>query len=146
MPEKMSPQQSLQNYVDRQGRLGQLATLMGLDWMNRYQERHGRNEEAENVWYRKQMGVESGDVEQEDDMRNVQLGDNYHPAPVVVQPPNSNSLATALMAAILGGGLGVGGYMLGSRGGSNDPDKPEFETESVTMGLGRIEDYLKDDP
>jgi hypothetical protein len=47
------------------------------------------------------------------------------------------------MAALLSTGIGgLAGYLMA---GKDSPDVPAFDYESVNIGLGRIEDYIKED-
>jgi len=101
------------------------------------------NQEAENRSVRKHVwGVDSPDVLQDtDEMGDTILGNvTTHPTQVV---DKSSKLAPLVLAAVLGAGLpaaGVAGYLLSkvNQPGVAQPD------ESVNLGLGRIEDYLKD--
>ena len=82
----------------------------------------------------------------DEEMGNIMLGDVNHPAPVIFPPqqPQSNTLQTAVMAAALAAATGMGGYMLANRNETPAPETKvaEFDDESVSIGLGRIEDYL----
>lgn len=164
----------LAEHLKQQGRLKHLLTLMGANWLNQGQKRQAYIENSENEWYRGQMGLSpaagnsSGGVDDDDDgfdMKNVQLGDTIHPAPVVFAPPNppvpqSNGLQTALMTAMLAGTTGIAGYLLA--GGNEQPEQPpvsapvvqqepavepvalpDYSYESMQVGLGKIEDYIK---
>jgi hypothetical protein len=112
-------------------------------------KRQAANEEAENRWWRKTVTGESQPVDNADDeeMGNIMLGDVNHPAPVVISPPpQSNSIQTALLATALSALAGVGGYLLAAK--DSEPsqvpnNQVEFDDSSVTIGLGRIEDYLQ---
>ena len=147
------PKETLRRHLDRQGRLEQWILVEGFNWMKDAMKRQAANEEAENRWWRKTVTGESQPVDNADDeeMGNIMLGDVNHPAPVVIaQPPQSNSIQTALLATALSALAGVGGYMFANN------KKPEptpvieqpsvsFDDASVTIGLGKIEDYLKKD-
>lgn len=115
------------------------------------QKRQAANEEAENRWWRKTVTGEpqpSASAD-DDDMGNIMLGDNIHPAPVVIAPqqqPQNNSLQTLLTYGALAAATGMGGYMLANRYAPQPAQQPaqvQFDDESVNIGLGRIEDYLK---
>lgn len=118
-------------------------------------KRQAANEEAENRWFRKAVSGSEDPVEPgaDDEMGNVMLGDIHHPAPVVIAPPpqQSNTIQTALLATALAAATGIGGYLLAN---NDKPDAsvappvqptPGFDDESVSIGLGRLEDYL-DEP
>lgn len=147
------PKETLRRHLDRQGRLEQWILVEGFNWMKDAMKRQAANEEAENRWWRKTVTGEAQPSSNVDDeaMGNIMLGDVNHPAPVVIaQPPQSNSIQTALLATALSALAGVGGYMFANN------KKPEptpvieqpsvsFDDASVTIGLGKIEDYLKKD-
>jgi len=145
------PKETLRRHLDRQGRLEQWILVEGFNWMKDSMKRQAANEEAENRWWRKTVTGESQPVDNADDeeMGNIMLGDVNHPAPVVISPPpQSNSIQTALLATALSALAGVGGYLLAGK--DSEPsqvpnNQVEFDDSSVTIGLGKIEDYLKKD-
>ena len=131
------------------GKLIQWARLGSVEDMQAQWEEQQNNREAESAAVReKAWGVGSGGtMASDDEMRQTILGDVTHPTPVVIAP-QSNTLQTALLAAALTAAAGIGGYMLA---GKNKPEpvtpNPDvsFDDSSVTIGLGKIEDYLKKD-
>ena len=110
-----------------------------------------RNREAESAHVRKTVWGEQGNgasEDAEDDMGHTILGDVNHPAPIIM-PQQSSSLAPVaiLLAGLLAGGASgaAAGYFLSPSGkGDADENAPAFEDESVSIGLGRIEDYLQE--
>ena len=159
--------EELTRHLTMQGRIKQLVTLMGLNWMNEGQRRQSANEQAETEWYRRQLGLEPQQTSTEEfDMKNVQLGDINNPAPIIIappapQPPN-NSLQNLLMGGLATGMAGVIGYLVA--GGNQQPSQvpqpnppavtqpvtepvvqplPDLSYESLEVGLGQIEDYIK---
>lgn len=83
----------------------------------------------------------------EEDMGNIHVGDmNVHQVPQP-QQPKGNGVQTAVMAAALAAATGMSGYMLAGKSTQQpiapQPAIPEFDDETLTVGLGRIEDYLK---
>lgn len=156
----------LAQYLTMQGRIKQLITLAGFNWMNEGQRRQAANEQAESEWYRRQLGLEakSNDGTDEFDMKNVNLGDTIHPTPIVIAPPAplppSNNLQNLLIAGLSTGMAGVIGYLVagGNQQASPVPQPvtqsqeviptpqavgvPSFEYEAVQVGLGQYEDYF----
>lgn len=104
-----------------------------------------KNQEAESSWVRKNVWGSEEVAGSEEDMRTTVLGDINHPPPVVIAPQqNSNS---AMMAIALASTLGLGGlagYFFANREQPQAPvvEQPNFDDESVSIGLGQIEDYL----
>jgi hypothetical protein len=106
------------------------------------------NQEAENQATRKRVwgSDNSHAVKDGGDMGNTILGD-VTPAPVVVAGQKGNGLGTLLAAAALGSGIplaAVAGYMLAQAQPEPMPIVAPTD-ESVELGLGRIEDYVKGD-
>lgn len=149
-------QETLRKHLDRQGRLGQWMSLEAFGWLMGSQERQSANEEAENKWYRKQMAGDAmadqgGDAATEtEDMRVTILGDitnNQPQQPQAQQPVQSKSSMLPVATAFLAGMIpaaGLAGYMLSQ----DEPERPAAASlvdESVSIGLGRIEDYLPKD-
>lgn len=85
-------------------------------------------------------------------MRNIVLGDVNHPTPVVIAPQQQSNglLPLAIAAALLAppvmgvAGLAAGYYML-QKPEATAPIAQEFEDGSIKIGLGRIEDYIKEE-
>ena len=103
-----------------------------------------RNSEAESAHARRVVwGEEKGDsTTGEEDVGTTILGD-IQQSPPVIYPPQNNlpiiaglALATLLPLAAAGGGLAT--YLL-----TKDAPKQSFEDETVQIGLGKIEDYIK---
>jgi len=113
-----------------------------------------RNREAESAHVRRTVWGESGAATTEadtgeEDMANTILGDVTHPAPIIMPPPQQSSpVATAalMMLGLAAGGAagGAAGYLLAGK----QPEPAEtaepvsLEDGTVSIGLGRIEDYL----
>ena len=110
-----------------------------------------KNQEAESDFVRRKLwgqGGQSGGNENEtDDMGHTILGDINHPAPIIMPQPQSSLPTIAALAATLAAG-GLAGYLL-SRPDQPAPqpiqqiEAPSFDDSSVSIGLGRIEDYIK---
>lgn len=142
-------------------KLETLTGLLGLDTLEKHASMSQANQEAENRWARKHVWGEdievkhtgSGETDAADqmghDMGHV-LGDLTvtHPTPIVVanQPAKSSNWSTAalVMAALLPTSVatGLAGYFLASQG-KNPPTPVErsYEDETISIGLGRLEDF-----
>lgn len=139
-------------YWEKMGKLNLWAGVMTAQKLQFENESHQKNREAEEAYVRKQVwGTQDGASPSEaegDDMGNVYLGDVNHPAPIILpQPPqHNNQLATVTaMAALLGLGT-LGGYMLsgGRKQEAPKQDQPAYLDESVSIGLGKWEDFFPD--
>ena len=129
-----------------------LTGLLGLDALSKHQSESHKNQQAENRHVRKSVwGSEVASQSDDDEMRNIVLGDVNHPTPVVIAPQQQSNgiLQAALIAAAMaspimaGAGLAAGYYM--SQKPEAKQESPSFEDGSVRIGLGRIEDYIKDE-
>lgn len=121
-----------------------------------------KNQEAESSWVRRNLwgATESGNSEQSESdemLGHTVLGDVNHPAPIIIQQPapqpvqqpqqHNNVPALAALVGVLG--LGGMGTYLASRDRPEPPPvvapieqvPPEFDDESLSIGLGRIDDY-----
>ena len=132
----------------KRGKLELLTGLLGYQALQNHQRMNEANQEAENQATRKRVwGSDDGSALKDGgDMGNTILGD-VTPAPVVVASQTGHGLGTLLAAAVLGSGIplaGVGGYLL-SQAQSEPAPIVAPEDESVDLGLGRIEDYVKGD-
>ncbi len=126
--------------------------VIGAKSVQHHAEMSRRNQEAENRCVRQQLWGNDGGAEGDDDMGNTILGDVTHPTPIVVaggQQPSSSLLPTvlALAAGALIPGAGVAGYLL--KDAFNKPEVTpapvqEFTDSTVSIGLGKIEDYIKE--
>lgn len=146
-----TPRETLQRHLDREGRLKQWATLTGLNWLNQSQQRQAANEEAENRWWRKTVSGDDMKADAADDMGTTILGDITHPAPIIMpqQQPQQNPLVSMLLgAAMTAGGGGIGYYLANQNKTPEQQQSPpaEFVDETISVGLGKIEDYLSERP
>lgn len=87
-------------------------------------------------------------MQADDEMGHTILGDVTNPAPVIVAGGGDSGLKTLLILS-LGGLLGAGGIAGGAAAMyfANRPESvPVVEpvNTDISVGLGRIEDYLKD--
>jgi predicted phage tail protein len=148
----MSWQPDFLKHLERRSKLSHLAALTAVEDLQAKAEESQKNNAAESAAVRRSLwGEEVGKQAADDEMRTTILGDVTHPAPVVISQPQQSSglLQAALIAASMaspimaGAGLAAGYYM------ANKPqekqESPAFEDGSVKIGLGRIDDYLKDE-
>ncbi len=109
-----------------------------------------RNSEAESAYARKHVWGDSSKASSEkagNEVNDTILGDyqvNY-PAPIIVQPPQKNPLLPLVLTAIaaLAGG-GIAGYLASGKRALPEREEVEFDDSTVELGLGRIEDYMKE--
>lgn len=144
---------SFKTFLERRGKIQQLAELTGVEHMRAMAAENRRNSEAEAAHVRKTVWGDTQASEQ-DTMGNTILGDIHQPPTVVVAGQQSSTL-TALALALAGlvpVGLGAAGagaaaayYLSQPRQQAVAPEnpQPEFEDSSVSIGLGRLEDFEK---
>lgn len=145
-PETETPAETLQRHLDREGRLKQWITLESFNWLRDSQKRQAANEEAENRWWRKTVSGDEMKVDADDDMGNVMLGDIHNPAPIIMQPPQpqpQNPLVAMLMGAAFTAAGGAAGYYFSDKQPTPVQPEVQFDDETISVGLGKIEDYLK---
>jgi hypothetical protein len=138
------------DYLTKKGKIQQLGALTAVQDLRAKAAENQRNSEAESAHVRRSVWDE--DVEkstESDDMGHTILGDVTHPAPIVItQPsqPQSNLLPIALAAlaglaiptALAGGALAA--YML-TKQPTTQQQPQTYQDETVSIGLGRIDDY-----
>lgn len=133
------------------GKIQQLAELTAVEHMQSTAEEQRKNQEAESSWVRKKLWGSDETVKDEDEMRQTVLGDINHPAPIIIPQPQQQSMALPLVAALIAGPLIAGGgalagYMLSDKKVPPtivQPANPAFSDETISIGLGRAEDYTK---
>lgn len=110
--------------------------------MHRQWKEQQRNREAESAAVRRAAWGESENQSvDDDDMGHTILGDIYGGAPQ--QPQQPSQLASMLAGFAIAAASGLGGYYLASRGDAPEP-AAEYTDETVDVGLGRIEDYIRE--
>jgi hypothetical protein len=141
-------QEKFTSFLKGRGKIQQLAELTAVQQMQATAKDIQKNMEAESAEVRRSLwgGGKTNEAEA-DDMATTILGDVTHPTPIVIQPPQQNNLLPlALMAAAAVGipaTLGVGaiaGHLLTKQPAAT---APAFDDETLKIGLGRIDDYLK---
>lgn len=114
-------------------------------------EEQRKNQEAESSKVRKQLWDWEEPVKSDEEMRQTILGDVTHPAPIIMQqPPQPQSQLPSLLAGFgIAAASGLAGYYLSNKD-NTAPVQPvapvEFQDETISVGLGRIEDYLSETP
>lgn len=153
----MNWQPDFLKHLERRSKLSHLAALTAVEDLQAKAEESQKNNAAESAAVRRSLwGEEVTGKQSDDEMRTTILGDVTHPAPVVIsQPQQPQSLlpmvALALAASMpLTGAAGVIGYLLANRTQQAAPLAPaaptqDYRDSTVKIGLGRIEDLVKDD-
>lgn len=143
------------DFLRGRGKIQQLAELTAVQHMQAMSEDTKRNIQAESAHVRKtawgDAGTQSTNTAEEDTtMGNTILGDiNQPPAVVITQPaPAQSNLSTALALALAGlvpVGVGAAGAGAAAAYLLSKPNEqvvaPEYEDTSVSIGLGRLEDF-----
>jgi hypothetical protein len=136
-------------HLERRSKLSHLAALTAIEDLQAKAEESQRNNAAESAAVRRSLwGEEVASKPTDDEMRTTILGDVTHPAPVVIsQPQQSLALPLALAAAFIAppvmGAIAAGVTYLAMK--QSAPVVQDFEDGSVKLGLGRIEDYFKEE-
>ena len=148
----MSWQPDFLKHLERRSKLSHLAALTAVEDLQAKAEESQRNNAAESAAVRRSLwGEELAKQAADDEMRTTILGDVTHPAPVVISQPQQSSgllplaLAAAMVAPPIMGAVGVAAGYYFSQKPESKQESPAFEDGSVKIGLGRIEDYLKDE-
>lgn len=132
----------------QRGKMELLTSVMGFQALNQHRKMSQANQEAENRQIRKKVWGSDIEVpqEEEEEMGNIHLGDTNNPAPIIV--PQAAAVAglgplptIALMAA-----TAFGTWFLSQQNDKEQVDPQPQTDETVVIGLGRIEDYLKENP
>ena len=113
-------------------------------------EERQKNQEAESRAVRSQLWG-SDETVSDDEMRQTILGDIHNPAPIIMPQQQQSTVGPLLTGAAIGAMLlgvpaaGVAGYLLSKDNEPNVVVSPGFDDSTVSIGLGRIEDYMKDE-
>ena len=140
----MSDQDWTNKWLQKRSLLELWAGVIGTKAVEQQAVMSRRNQEAENRAVRRKLWKNDGSDPEGDEMGDTILGDIS-----IVQPaapsPQSRSLSP-LLAAALGAalpGVGAAGFFASQL--LDDPAAPpavEFDDTSLTLGLGKLEDYL----
>jgi hypothetical protein len=146
-PRVKTVQDRIESYWDRMGRLNLLTGVIGSEKIKRDIDQSLKNQEAENAHVRKTVwGSDEGNEVADDNMRDTVLGDIIHPTPIIYPtPPQKQSwVGPIVLGALLGCGLPAAAYLGYQAAKEPVPSESSFNDESVSIGLGRIEDYATD--
>lgn len=131
-------------------KLETLTGLLGYRALMNHQAESEKNQQAENQHVRKSVwGYEGKKTENEsddDEMGHTILGDVNHPAPIIMPQPQQSQLAPMLAGMGIAAASGLAGYYLSNKDDTPPVQPPppiEFQDETISVGLGRIEEYLK---
>lgn len=142
------------NYFRNRGKIQNLFALAEAENWQAMHEEQRKNQAAESAAVRKAaFGSDEQDAASEgEEMRQTILGDVTNPTPIVVAPGGGDSFGKTLLPLALGASLmgvpaaGVIGAFLANRQGQ--PQQTEVvqqpPQESMSIGLGKIEDLLRD--
>jgi hypothetical protein len=141
-------QEKFTSFLKGRGKIQQLAELTAVQQMQAIAKDNLKNMEAESAEVRRSLwGGGKNNEEETDDMATTILGDVTHPTPIVInQPPQQSNpflpIAAAGLLGLLGAGTGAAAtaYLLSQKA---QPVAPEFDDETLTIGLGRIENFTK---
>ena len=134
------------DYLKDRGKIQQWGEVIATQDFQAKAAENQRNSEAEAAHARRVVWGESSETSESDgaDVGTTILGD-IQQSPPVIYPPQNNlpliatlALASLLPMAAAGGGLAA--YLL-----TRDNEAQPFDDETVQLGLGRIEDYIKTD-
>ena len=135
-----------------------LTGLLGIKALQHHEAETEKNVSAENAHVRKTIWGSSEVADENHDMGNggnIVLGDVQHPTPIVIsgQQSGGNDFLKGLAIAALGAaipGAGIAGYLVNQAMSKPtpiaQPATPAFSDQNdFSVGLGKIEDYLKQD-
>ena len=139
----------LTDHLMRMGKIRQWAGVVAMQDLEKAATEQQKNREAESSWVRRNLWGSQENTSQSqssDDMQTTVLGDVTNPAPVVIAPQGKSGIGT-LAAVLLGASIpaAAGGGALAAYMATRAPTQPtQFEDASTSIGLGKIEDYLRD--
>jgi|GEM_PF-6369634 len=139
-------QEKFTSFLKGRGKIQQLAELTAVQNMQAISKDSLKNIEAESAEVRRSLwGGDKNKQDDTEDMSTTILGDVTHPTPIIInQSAPQKSMALPLVAGMIASGLmGGGAAGLATYVMSRQPQsqQQEFEDETVTIGLGRIDDY-----
>ena len=140
-----------QSYYKKMAGLTTLARQTAIESLEQSQQEQAKNQQAEGAFVRRTLwGAEDEkQPEESDQMRQTIVGDVTNPTPVVIAPQQqSSNLGTiaAIVAAMATGGI-LGSQYLGKQAlelvqPQQQQQQPvTFEDSTVSVGLGKLEDY-----
>jgi hypothetical protein len=121
-------------------KLETLTGMIGIHSLLKHKQMSEANQEAENRWARKNVWGENVAAEG-DDMGDIILGDNVHPAPVIVTGGGNEILKLLAVAGIAAGIplAGIAGYLLSQKDTTQPPNTTETVERDYTIEAITIE-------
>jgi len=123
-------------------KLEALTGLLGIKALQTHQAESQKNMQAENQRIRKELwGYDEPPVS--DEMNQTILGDVTHPTPIVINGQQSSGIGKVLAGLAIGAlipAAGLGGYLLNQSQPQKPAESTPIETETVDLGLLRLED------
>jgi hypothetical protein len=146
-PSNLSPMQKVVNYLNRKGKLELWSGVIANQMIQDHQAEQKKNQAAEGAFVRRQIWGESPESQQAEDMANQTiLGDVTHPTPIVINGQQSSGFGRVLAGLAIGAlipAAGIGGYLLNRQTPQPSVESTPVETETVNLGLLRLEDLTE---
>lgn len=114
--------------------------MIGIHSLLKHKQMSEANQEAENRWAQKNVWGENV-ASEGDDMGDIILGDNVHPAPVIVTG-GGNEILKLLAVAGMAAGIplaGIAGYLLSQKDAKLPPNTTETIERDYTIEAITIE-------
>jgi hypothetical protein len=142
----MSGQDWTDKWLQKRSLLELWAGVIGTKAVEQQAEMSRRNQEAENRAVRRKLWRNDGGDQEGDDMGGTILGDVTIQQPAAPQRSGMSPLLAAALGVALPG-VGIGGFLASQILNPADP-APVVEgvDTSVKIGLGKLSDYLPDQP
>jgi len=142
----MSGQDWTDKWLQKRSLLELWAGVIGTKAVEQQAEMSRRNQEAENRAVRRKLWKNDGSDQEGDDMGDTILGDVTIQQPAAPQRSGMSPLLAAALGVALPG-VGIGGFLASQILNPADP-APVVEgvDTSVKIGLGKLSDYLPDQP
>ena len=136
------------NHWSRMAKLKAWAGVIAARALQDHQAEQLKNQQAENAFVRTTAwGAKDGEEGEDMAGGHTFLGDVVQQPSPIIMPGNAGSdlLKLILVGALAAGvpGAGIAGYLLSQQ--SSTPTPPiSVDSETVDIGLGKIEDYLSE--
>jgi hypothetical protein len=142
----MSGQDWTDKWLQKRSLLELWSGVIGTRAVERQAVMSRRNQEAENRAVRRKLWKNDGGDQEGDDMGDTILGDVTIQQPAAPQRSGMSPLLAAALGVALPG-VGIGGFLASQILNPADP-APVVEgvDTSVKIGLGKLSDYLPDQP
>lgn len=135
------------DHFKRRGKLELLTGLIGAKSLEDHNAETRKNREAESAAVRRDLWGQT-DGEGDDMAGQTILGDVTNPTPIVIAGQQGGSsalqtMATLALGGLLGGGGLAAGMMLNKAPNITAAPVIQQADETLSIGLGKIEDYLE---